>query len=90
VKELRAHEHWTKIYALSRSKKNKYLSLVQHSHVDLTASPDELATELQDVQGDYLFFAAYLADDDEQKMCDLNESMLRNFLHALHTTGAIK
>ena len=89
MRKLGADEEWTKIHALSRSKKDKYPASVEHNHIDLTASPDELAKQLQGVQGDYLFFAAYLADDDEQKMCDLNGSMLRNFLHALHATGAI-
>jgi len=65
VRKLGADQERTKIHALSRSKKDKYPSSVRHNHIDLTASPDELAKELQGVQGDYLFFAAYLADDDE-------------------------
>lgn len=90
MKKLGSEKEWTKIHALSRSKKDEYPPSVEHNHIDLTADVDELAKQLEHVQGDYLFFAAYLADDDEQKMCDTNGRMLRNFLQALHKTGAIK
>lgn len=87
VHELASHKEWTKVHALSRSKKEDYPSSVEHNHIDLTASAEDIAKDLKGIEADYLFFAAYLQDEDEQKMCDLNGGMLRNFIQAMHKTG---
>jgi len=59
----------TKIQPLSRSKKDEYPPSVQYSYIDLTASAQEIAklVKNQDVEGEYLFFTAYLAKDDEKE-----------------------
>jgi NAD(P)-dependent dehydrogenase (short-subunit alcohol dehydrogenase family) len=74
VASLGQDSKWTKIHALSRSQKDEYPASVQHGHIDLTASAQEIAKQLksQDVEGDYLFFAAYLAKDDEKEASDVN------------------
>jgi hypothetical protein len=74
VSALGRDPQWTKIHALSRTQKDKYPPSVQHAHIDLTASAQELAKQLreQDVRGEYLFFAAYLAKDDEGEAADVN------------------
>jgi hypothetical protein len=65
---------WTKIHALSRSQKDPYPPSVQHDHIDLTGSAQDIAKQLksQNVEGEYLFFTAYLAQGDEQKASDIN------------------
>jgi NAD(P)-dependent dehydrogenase (short-subunit alcohol dehydrogenase family) len=74
VAALGQDKQWLKIHALSRSQKEKYPPTVQHDHVDLTASAQEIAKELksQNVTGEYLFFAAYLAKADEKEASDVN------------------
>jgi nucleoside-diphosphate-sugar epimerase len=81
---------WTKVHALSRSQKEKYAPSVQHDTIDLSASAKDIAKQLKDqkVDGEYLFFAAYMADPDEQKASDINGAMLKNFLDALHINGS--
>lgn len=50
-----------------------------------------MSQELKDIKTvDYIFFAAYLQSDDEQKMCDGNGKMLKNSLSALDMTEAFK
>lgn len=78
------------MHALSRSKKEEYPDNVIHHHIDLQSSPDEMADEIKNVRGEYVFFAAYLAQDTEQKAWDVNGAMLSNFLQALVKTGAIQ
>jgi len=92
VAALGKDSRWTKIHALSRSQKDEYPPSVQHDHIDLTGSAQDLAKQLQSqgVEGEYLFFAAYLAKPDEKEASDVNGSMLKNFLHALEITGAAK
>ncbi|KAK3941967.1 Iridoid synthase [Diplogelasinospora grovesii] len=91
VKELgRKPDQWKTVHALSRSKKDEYPSNVVHNHLDLTTSAEEIAKELQDVEGEYIFFAAYLQKDSEQGNWDVNGAMLENFLKALAITGAVK
>lgn len=63
---------------------------MQHQHIDLRASAAEQASQLSGITADYVFFAAYLQDSDEQKLCDINGAMLQNFLDALSNTGAAK
>lgn len=48
-----------------------------------------MESSLSSVRGEYVFFCAYLARDDEQDAADVNGQMLRNFLDALRRTGAI-
>jgi hypothetical protein len=65
---------WDKVHALSRSQKEEYPDKVQHDHIDLLASPNEIAKQLKDqgVTGEYLFFAAYMAKSDEKAASDVN------------------
>ncbi|KAJ4365803.1 hypothetical protein N0V83_008424 [Neocucurbitaria cava] len=91
VLELSKHrQQWPTIHALSRSKKENYPDNVIHNHIDLQSSAEDMATDLKNVRGEYIFFAAYLAQDTEQKAWDVNGAMLHNFLEALTKTGAIK
>jgi nucleoside-diphosphate-sugar epimerase len=63
---------------------------VIHNHIDLQSSPDEMASDLKSVRGEYIFFAAYLQKETEQENWDVNGAMLSNFLSALEKTGAIE
>ena len=81
---------WPTVYALSRSRKEGYPENIKHAHLDLQASPEEMAKELQNVQPNYVFFTAYLAKDDEGEATKVNGAMLQNFLEALTITGASK
>lgn len=83
-------QQWPTVHALSRSKKDTYPDNVVHNHIDLTADASEMAKELNDVNGEYVFFAAYLQKDSEQESWDVNGDMLQNFLKALEATGAEK
>jgi nucleoside-diphosphate-sugar epimerase len=67
----------------------EYPSNIVHNHVDLTSSADDMTKDLQNVHGEYVFFAAYLAKDSEQENWDVNGAMLSNFLEALTKTGAV-
>lgn len=80
VKQLgRDPNKWTKVYALSRSKKDEYPSSVQHRHIDLTGDAKAMAKELEGVEADYVFFAAYLQQDSEQGNWDVNGESLSVF-----------
>lgn len=81
---------WQTVHALSRSKKEDFADNVVHSHIDLTSGADQMAKDLKDVSGEYVFFAAYLQEDDEEQMTKTNGDMLDNFLKALDKTGAAK
>lgn len=83
-------QQWPTVYALSRSQKQACPSNVKHSHIDLTQSAAEMAKELQGVEAEYVFFAAYLQRDSEQDNWNINGDMLENFLSALEVTGATK
>ena len=48
-----------------------------------------MAADLKNVHGEYIFFAAYLAQDKEEDAWEVNGRMLSNFLSALEKTGAI-
>jgi len=63
---------WQTIHALSRSQKDEYPSNVVHNHIDLTSSAEDMAKDLKDVKGEYVFFAAYLQKDTEQENWDVN------------------
>jgi hypothetical protein len=45
---------------------------VVHNHIDLTTSAEDMAKDLKDVRGEYVFFAAYLQKDSEQDNWDVN------------------
>ncbi|TDZ34999.1 Uncharacterized protein CTRI78_v011557 [Colletotrichum trifolii] len=81
-------DEWKTVYALSRSKKDEYASNVKHASIDLTASAEEMAENLQGIEAEYVFFSAYLQKDTEQENWDVNGDMLQNFLAALEKTGA--
>ena len=90
VHELSKHKaQWSTVHALSRSRKEDYPDNVIHNHIDLTSSADEMAKDLTNVRGEYVFFAAYLQKETEQENWDINGAMLSNFLEALTKTGAI-
>jgi len=63
---------WPTVYALSRSKKVAYPDNVKHAHLDLQASPQEMAKDLENVQPEYIFFTAYLAKPDEDEATKVN------------------
>jgi nucleoside-diphosphate-sugar epimerase len=48
-----------------------------------------MAGDLKNVRGEYIFFAAYLAQDKEEDAWEVNGRMLSNFLCALEKTGAM-
>ncbi|KAK3055850.1 hypothetical protein LTR09_003084 [Extremus antarcticus] len=81
---------WPTVYALSRSQKLEWPENVKQQQLDLTASAQEMAKELGNVQPEYIFFAAYLAEDSEEEATKVNGAMLENFLEALKITGASK
>ena len=73
VNELgRNPQQWPTVHALSRSKKEEYPENVIHNHVDLTLSADEMVKKLENVEGEFLFFAAYIQKDSEQENWDVN------------------
>ena len=78
------------MHTLSRSHEENYPSNVKHDNIDLTRSAQEMAKQLQGVQAEYLFFAAYLQKDSEHENSDVNGATLKNFLDALDITGASK
>jgi hypothetical protein len=65
-------EQWETVHALSRNKKDACPKNVVHNHIDLTATVEEMTKQLEDVKGEYLFFAAYLQKDSEQEAWDVN------------------
>ncbi|BFZ61275.1 hypothetical protein YB2330_002334 [Saitoella coloradoensis] len=76
---------WTKIYAVSRSVKEKYPENVQHVALDLMKDPKELGKQLKEagVQGvTHIFWAAYKEEAEEEKACEVNGGMLKNFMEA--------
>ncbi|KAL1966140.1 hypothetical protein VTN77DRAFT_4888 [Rasamsonia byssochlamydoides] len=91
---------WTKVHALSRRQREAYPSNVLHDTIDLfAASVEKLAEQfrhgsqtLRDTIAaggcEYIFFAAYVAKDDEGDADRVNGGMLQNFLAALALTGA--
>lgn len=81
---------WEKVYAMSRSKKYDFPASVEFSHIDLQASAKEMAEQIQGIEVTHVFFAAYLAKDDEGEAAKVNNAMLENFLGALEITGAEK
>ncbi|KAF3033832.1 hypothetical protein E8E12_005142 [Didymella heteroderae] len=90
VHELSKHrQQWPTIHALSRSKKEDFAETVIHHHIDLQSSPDDMAKDLDTVQGNVVFFAGYIQKDSEQENWDVNGAILSNFLQALVKTGAV-
>ncbi|KAE8393602.1 hypothetical protein BDV23DRAFT_191472 [Aspergillus alliaceus] len=83
---------WKTVHALSRSQAEHYPSHIVHNKIDLLAAPEDLAKQLKDqkIEGEYLFFTAYLQKDDEGEMERVNGNMIQNFLQALTLTGAEK
>ncbi|KAF2013005.1 NAD dependent epimerase/dehydratase family protein [Aaosphaeria arxii CBS 175.79] len=73
---------WRKVYALSRSKADQYPEHVEHAHLDLTSSARDMAKELQHIDPEYIFFSAYLANEDPDEATRINGEMLENFLES--------
>ena len=90
VEELLKNNQYSKIYTLSRSQKGESHEKIQHATLDLQSDAKTMAKDLADVSGEYVFFCAYLARDDEGEAAKVNSAMLQNFLDALTHTGAIK
>lgn len=73
VKELCGRpDEWSKIYTLSRSKKEDFGSRAQHVHVDLSTTAEDIAQELREIKADYVFFAAYLQMDSDEENTRVN------------------
>lgn len=65
-------KQWETVHALSRSQKEKYPSNVKHDTIDLTNDAKGMAKQLEGVEAEYLFFAAYLQKETEQGNWDVN------------------
>ncbi len=78
---------WTKVYAVSRTQKAKYPPTIVHSTLDLQADAESLAKQLDGIEADYIFFAAFLAAGSEYDDVKVNGSMLQSLLDALTMTG---
>lgn len=65
-------QQWSTVYALSRSKKEDYPQNVKHTHLDLQGKPEDMAKELQHIDAEYVFFTAYLAQDEEDMATKVN------------------
>ncbi|ETS75802.1 hypothetical protein PFICI_12746 [Pestalotiopsis fici W106-1] len=88
VKELCSHpDEWSKIYSLSRSKKEDFGPRVEHVHLDLNAAAEDMAQDLKDLKADYVFFAAYLQMDSDEENTRVNGDMLAAFCKALEING---
>ena len=83
-------QKWSTVYALSRSQKLEWPDNVKQQQLDLQSSAQDMAKELGDAKPEYIFFTAYLAQDDEDDATKVNGAMLENFLDALEITGASK
>lgn len=83
-------KQWKTVHALSRSQKEEYPSNVKHDTIDLTGDAKAMAKQLEGVEAEYVFFAAYLEKGSEQENWDVNGAMLKNFIDALDITGASK
>ena len=75
-------ETWTKVHALSRSQKEKYPDNVEHDTIDLSGDISVMTDQLKHVEGEYLFFAAYLQKDSEEESWEVNGKTCYQFLHA--------
>ncbi|KAF2144737.1 uncharacterized protein K452DRAFT_325221 [Aplosporella prunicola CBS 121167] len=82
-------QQWPTVHALSRSKKDTYPENVIHNHIDLTGNAEEMAKDLKNVEGEYIFFSAYLQKTTEEDNTKVNGDMLENFLKALEINGSI-
>ena len=83
-------KQWQTVHALSRSQKEEYPASVKHGFIDLTSDAKEMAKQLEGVEAEYVFFAAYLQKDSDQENWDVNGDMLQNFLVALDIAGISK
>ncbi|KAF9883242.1 hypothetical protein FE257_003836 [Aspergillus nanangensis] len=87
-------ERWTKIYALSRRPPNgAWPAQVEHVSLDLLASPEDLAKQLEirGIKADYVFFFAYIQPKPKdggniwsaaEDLVTVNKKLLVNFLEA--------
>ena len=79
-------DSWSTIHAVSRSTPDITSGKVVHHAVDLLGSRDDVVKQLKDdnvKDVEYVFFAAYKAEDTEEKATETNGKMLRNLLEAL-------
>lgn len=83
---------WTQIHAVSRSAPSAstlFPANVQHLPLDLLGGVADIAKTLKqkinELSNDaiYVFFAAYLEQDTEEKLSDVNGALLRNFLEGV-------
>ncbi|PGH13851.1 hypothetical protein AJ79_03419 [Helicocarpus griseus UAMH5409] len=80
----------TKIYTLSRSQPGEKDARVQHVHLDLQDSAEEMAKSLSGISAEYVYFCAYLAKPDEGEAARVNGALLSNFIRGIELTGAVK
>ncbi|KAL4937371.1 hypothetical protein BDV06DRAFT_203111 [Aspergillus oleicola] len=90
VHHLRKDASYNKVYALSRRDPGWKDPKLQHASIDLQGSADDMAKTLSGVSAEYVYFSAYMAHDDPQELCNINGTMLSNFIQALESTGAIR
>ncbi|KAG8873785.1 hypothetical protein FRB97_006435 [Tulasnella sp. 331] len=81
-------ETWGTVYAVSRSSTEEYPSHVKHITTDFLNPGANIAEKLKGVQGvEYIFYAAYRQELNDQGNWDTNVKMLQNFLEALQISG---
>lgn len=68
----REPQQWHTVHALSRSKKEDYPPNVVHRHLDLVSPVQDMTKDLAGVDGEYVFFAAYLQRDSEPENWKVN------------------
>lgn len=90
---------WTQIHAVSRSAlsvSTLFPANVQHVPLDLLGGVADIAKALKqrinELSNDaiYVFFAAYLEQETEEKLSDVNGALLRNFLEGVRGAGLEK
>jgi aspartate-semialdehyde dehydrogenase len=73
VKELeRSPQQWESVYTFSRSQTEEHIGNVVHSHIDLSASSQQIALQLKNVRADCLFYAAFVETGNEEDNWHVN------------------
>ncbi|KAL2312031.1 Epimarase [Schizosaccharomyces pombe] len=91
IKRLSEDDNCKTIHCISRSLKDEYPRKIKHHSIDLlNEEPKDIAKKfsLEGVKGiNYAYFAAYKEENNEEKLCEVNGNMLRNFVQALELTS---
>lgn len=81
-------ETWGTVYAVSRTLTENYPDNVKHIATDFLHHAQEIADTLKGThEVEYVFYAAYKQELDDQGNWDTNVKMLQNFLDALRVSG---